>query len=131
MFNMVVGGLVPDYLRLVRVNKKRVKAKSFENCSTENIIENQIMNHSKSFKTVQCKTLTVQCKTLIYNHAIILPTNNCHWNKMSDSVQQAKTVDGFKSAVFHLYKLFSPIAYMLKGPAMYHTDPELRTDSKV
>jgi hypothetical protein len=71
-----------------------VKAKTFENCAIENIIENQIINNSKCFKIVQCKTLS-------YNQSIF-PRTIVDWNKLGDSVAQANTVDGFKSAVFHL-----------------------------
>ena len=59
-FFKVVEGLVPalqthDYLTPV-CGKRQIKSRQLKDCDTHNIIDRQVTNNSRCFKTVQCNS---------------------------------------------------------------------------
>ena len=98
-FYKVVEGLVPalpcyDYLTTVRANKRRVKARTFSDYNSDNIVEKQTINNYKCFNNIQRERS--QYKNSFFPRTII------DWNHLDDSVVHSKTVDSFRFAVHKL-----------------------------
>ncbi len=93
----MVAGPVPalpchDILTPTRA-KRNVKIKTFSDCTTSNILGNQVTNNTKCFKTFECKTEQ-------YRQSFF-PKTVLDWNKLNDSVVCAETIGGFKTSVVH------------------------------
>ena len=91
----VVEGLVPSLPPTSFVErakqKRHIKAKTFSDFQTTNIVNKHVCNNSKS--------LTIPTsKTPPYKHSFFVDT--CiHWNHLPEEVVHASTVEGFKSAL--------------------------------
>jgi hypothetical protein len=91
----VVEGRVPaipghDILTPTRV-KRNIKLRTFADCTSTNILENQVTNNCKCFKTFNCKT--EQYKQSFFPKTVL------DWNKLGDNVVCAETVGGFRTAL--------------------------------
>ena len=98
-FYKVVEGLVPalpchDYLTPVRANKRKLKPRTFKDCNSDNIIENQITNNSKCFKNIQSNS--VQYKNSFF------PRTIKDWNQLEDYVVCKDTVDSFSISLRYM-----------------------------
>ena len=86
-------GMVPaidpnNYLTSVK-NKRKIKAKSFSDCNTQNIIKRHQVLHNKCYQLPSSKTNT-------YKHSFF-PQTISEWNELSEFVVSSKSVDIFKA----------------------------------
>ena len=95
----VVEGLVPaippnEFLKPTR-QKRQVKAKYFESCETENILDRHISNNNRSFIVEHCKT--EQLKHSFFVRTVV------EWNHLDTETVRAETVESFKQALPQCY----------------------------
>ena len=94
-FFKVAEGLVPalpptEFLQPAR-QKRQIKAKSYTDCITTNIIEKQVIKNDRGFTIRQCKTEQLKQSFFV---------KTCQdWNHLENSVVHAQTVESFKTAL--------------------------------
>jgi len=99
-FYKVVEGLVPaikcpSVILTPERNKRRINTKKYVDFETNNIIENQVLNNTKCFKTINCKGD-------LYRQSFF-PKTIINWNNLEDSVVCAQTLESFKTALPQCY----------------------------
>ena len=92
LFN-ISKGMVPaipanDFLKPIR-NKRKVKAKTFDSCVTQNIIKRHQNLHSNCYQLPEART--VQYKNSFF------PRTISEWNELSEVVVSAPSIDVFKA----------------------------------
>ena len=71
-------------------SKRKIKAKSFENCVASNIVENYKINNSRPF-TIPANKGSEQLKFSFFHKTII------EWNGLANRTVTAGSLDTFKS----------------------------------
>ena len=91
----VVEGLVPALPseHFIRFNKAKrtIKAKTYKDCETTNILEKRVCNNSKSI-------IIPDSKTTQYRNSFFVETT-IRWNHLPEDTVCAKSVEAFKSAL--------------------------------
>lgn len=95
MFYRVVEGLVPalqelDYLQPNR-NKRRIRAKVFSDCESQNIVKKQEINNTRGYNVTPGNTD-------IKRYSFFERTT-IDWNHLEEKTVRIKTVEGFASAL--------------------------------
>ena len=71
--------------------KRTIKAKTYSNCETDNIIERQVINNTRGLKVPNSNKPQ-------YKHSFFVETT-IHWNQLPDKVVHAGSVEAFKTAL--------------------------------
>ena len=90
----VVEGLVPamppdQFFTPKTSNKRRIKAKKFEDCITKNIVNKSVHNNSRPFEIPSSSTDQ-------YRQSFFVRTTE-EWNHLDEEIVTAKSVETFKS----------------------------------
>ena len=92
LYNIAKGSVpaIPasDYLLPIR-NKRRIKAKTYDSCITQNIIKRHQNLHSNCFQLPESKTIP-------YKNSFF-PKTISDWNELSEVVVSAPSIDVFKA----------------------------------
>ena len=77
-----------EYLLPVK-NKRRIKAKTYDNCETKNIIKRHQILHNNCFQLPESKTVT-------YKNSFF-PRTISEWNELSEFVVSAPSLEVFRA----------------------------------
>ena len=91
LFYKIANGLVPaipaeDYLTPIR-NKRKIVAKTFKDCVTNNSIAKFQLKNSKCYKVPEAKTIGLSFFTKTISD----------WNQLPDEIASAQSLDIFKT----------------------------------
>jgi hypothetical protein len=103
MLYKIAGGLVPaippdTFLTPADGSRRRVKAKTFADHQTHNIIQRQTYNNNRGFKLPDAKSEQFRGSFFI--------RTPLEWNRLEDSVVQQQTASAFSAAVGRLEAAF-------------------------
>ena len=95
LFYKVANGSLPglptaDYLTPTR-NKRKIKAKRFDDCVTKNIVDHHENRHSRCFQVPRAQSD-------VYKNSFFVKTTS-EWNSLEEEQANCSTLDGFKASL--------------------------------